>query len=204
MGAVAQPALDPFLAGLASWSPCRAGQLPAPLPWFPPLARPGDSLCRSGGAGDLKPPVQSNHSGSCPICAPHTDAISATNPRVIDDSRARKLSNDLKRCTYYETCATYGLNVERVFQDGRAEGNLGGEGGDGLLPRAALPVPVAGSNSLFPLSLCPPHPQWRKRWWPYGRSSSSPSGPASRCPIRPATPPSRPPPCPLSTSTRWG
>lgn len=46
------------------------------------------------------------------------DAISAANPRVIDDSRARKLSNDLKRCTYYETCSTYGLNVERVFQDG--------------------------------------------------------------------------------------
>uniref|UniRef100_A0A8C2ACW6 ArfGAP with GTPase domain, ankyrin repeat and PH domain 1 n=1 Tax=Cyprinus carpio TaxID=7962 RepID=A0A8C2ACW6_CYPCA len=45
------------------------------------------------------------------------DAISAANPRVIDDTRARKLSNDLKRCTYYETCATYGLNVERVFQD---------------------------------------------------------------------------------------
>ncbi|XP_069589422.1 arf-GAP with GTPase, ANK repeat and PH domain-containing protein 1 isoform X4 [Ranitomeya imitator] len=45
------------------------------------------------------------------------DAISGSNPRVIDDSRARKLSNDLKRCTYYETCATYGLNVERVFQD---------------------------------------------------------------------------------------
>ncbi|NXK63520.1 AGAP1 protein, partial [Sylvietta virens] len=41
------------------------------------------------------------------------DAISSTNPRVIDDARARKLSNDLKRCTYYETCATYGLNVER-------------------------------------------------------------------------------------------
>ncbi|XP_077617648.1 arf-GAP with GTPase, ANK repeat and PH domain-containing protein 3 [Crocuta crocuta] len=45
------------------------------------------------------------------------DAISAANPRVIDDSRARKLSTDLKRCTYYETCSTYGLNVERVFQD---------------------------------------------------------------------------------------
>ncbi|XP_054979393.1 arf-GAP with GTPase, ANK repeat and PH domain-containing protein 1 isoform X2 [Sorex araneus] len=45
------------------------------------------------------------------------DAISSNNPRVIDDSRARKLSSDLKRCTYYETCATYGLNVERVFQD---------------------------------------------------------------------------------------
>ena len=36
---------------------------------------------------------------------------------MIDDSRARKLANDLKRCAYYETCATYGLNVERVFQD---------------------------------------------------------------------------------------
>ena len=46
------------------------------------------------------------------------DAISENNPRVIDDSRARKLASDLKRCSYYETCATYGLNVERVFQDG--------------------------------------------------------------------------------------
>ncbi|CAB0001266.1 unnamed protein product, partial [Nesidiocoris tenuis] len=45
------------------------------------------------------------------------DAISESNPRIIDDSRARKLANDLKRCSYYETCATYGLNVERVFQD---------------------------------------------------------------------------------------
>ncbi|XP_071152716.1 arf-GAP with GTPase, ANK repeat and PH domain-containing protein 1-like isoform X12 [Mytilus edulis] len=45
------------------------------------------------------------------------DAISESNPRVIDDTRARKLANDLKRCSYYETCATYGLNVERVFQD---------------------------------------------------------------------------------------
>uniref|UniRef100_A0A8D8FPD2 Centaurin-gamma-1A n=1 Tax=Culex pipiens TaxID=7175 RepID=A0A8D8FPD2_CULPI len=45
------------------------------------------------------------------------DAISERSPRVIDDSRARKLAQDLKRCTYYETCATYGLNVERVFQD---------------------------------------------------------------------------------------
>lgn len=58
------------------------------------------------------------------ICIIHfyfvvTDAISSSNPRVIDDTRARKLSNDLKRCTYYETCATYGLNVERVFQDGK-------------------------------------------------------------------------------------
>ncbi|KAK5847449.1 hypothetical protein PBY51_016573 [Eleginops maclovinus] len=58
------------------------------------------------------------------------DAISSANPRVIDDGRARKLSNDLKRCTYYETCATYGLNVERVFQDGE-EGGTGVLWGDG-------------------------------------------------------------------------
>ena len=49
----------------------------------------------------------------------NSDAISENQPRVIDDSRARKLANDLKRCAYYETCATYGLNVERVFQDGK-------------------------------------------------------------------------------------
>jgi len=55
----------------------------------------------------------------CFIPAVAADAISSSNPRVIDDARARKLSNDLKRCTYYETCATYGLNVERVFQDGK-------------------------------------------------------------------------------------
>ena len=35
---------------------------------------------------------------------------------MIDDVRARKLAADLKQCSYYETCATYGLNVERVFQ----------------------------------------------------------------------------------------
>ncbi|KAH9643329.1 hypothetical protein HF086_012999 [Spodoptera exigua] len=45
------------------------------------------------------------------------DAISESSPRVVDDNRARKLSNELRRCSYYETCATYGLNVERVFQD---------------------------------------------------------------------------------------
>lgn len=47
------------------------------------------------------------------------DAITDRNPRVIDEARARKLAGDLKRCSYYETCATYGLNVERVFQDGK-------------------------------------------------------------------------------------
>lgn len=47
------------------------------------------------------------------------DSISESSPRVVDDNRARKLSNELRRCSYYETCATYGLNVERVFQDGK-------------------------------------------------------------------------------------
>ncbi|CAF3961234.1 unnamed protein product [Rotaria sp. Silwood2] len=45
------------------------------------------------------------------------DAISESNPRIIHEDRARKLANELKHCTYYETCATYGLNVERVFHD---------------------------------------------------------------------------------------
>lgn len=46
-----------------------------------------------------------------------SDAISDRCPRVIDDSRARKLAHDLRRCPYFETCALYGLNVERVFQE---------------------------------------------------------------------------------------
>uniref|UniRef100_G3N645 ArfGAP with GTPase domain, ankyrin repeat and PH domain 2 n=1 Tax=Gasterosteus aculeatus aculeatus TaxID=481459 RepID=G3N645_GASAC len=46
------------------------------------------------------------------------DKISSSNPRVIDDARARQLCSDVRRCTYYETCATYGLNVNRVFTDG--------------------------------------------------------------------------------------
>ncbi|XP_076673592.1 centaurin gamma 1A isoform X3 [Andrena cerasifolii] len=44
------------------------------------------------------------------------DSINDSNPRVIKDVRPRKLACDL-RCPYYETCAMYGLNVERVFQD---------------------------------------------------------------------------------------
>lgn len=49
------------------------------------------------------------------------DKISSTNPRVIDDARARQLCSDVRRCTYYETCATYGLNVNRVFNDGMCD-----------------------------------------------------------------------------------
>lgn len=47
------------------------------------------------------------------------DSINDSNPRVIQDVRPRKLACDL-RCPYYETCAIYGLNVERVFQDGKS------------------------------------------------------------------------------------
>ena len=36
---------------------------------------------------------------------------------MIEDSRARSLAAELKRCSYYETCANYGLNVDRVFHD---------------------------------------------------------------------------------------
>jgi hypothetical protein len=46
------------------------------------------------------------------------DFINETSPRCIDETRARNLANELKRCIYYETCATYGLHVERVFHDG--------------------------------------------------------------------------------------
>ncbi|NXO47631.1 AGAP2 protein, partial [Aramus guarauna] len=41
------------------------------------------------------------------------DKISSSNPRVIEDARARALCGDMKRCLYYETCATYGLNIDR-------------------------------------------------------------------------------------------
>ncbi|KAL0596508.1 Arf-GAP with GTPase, ANK repeat and PH domain-containing protein 1 [Plecturocebus cupreus] len=45
------------------------------------------------------------------------DPVSSTNLKVIDSIRARKPSNDLKRCLYYEMCAKYWLNMERVFHD---------------------------------------------------------------------------------------
>lgn len=84
---------------------------------------------------------------SNPLCPWFPDAISATNPRVIDDSRARKLSNDLKRCTYYETCATYGLNVERVFQDGNCSGRgVCGPGRQQCCPARRRTVPVPSSQ----------------------------------------------------------
>lgn len=46
------------------------------------------------------------------------DKISSTNVRVIEDKRVQQLCADVRRCTHYETCATYGLNVDRVFTEG--------------------------------------------------------------------------------------
>uniref|UniRef100_A0A4W5QY26 ArfGAP with GTPase domain, ankyrin repeat and PH domain 2 n=1 Tax=Hucho hucho TaxID=62062 RepID=A0A4W5QY26_9TELE len=45
------------------------------------------------------------------------DKISSTNPRVIENMRARQLCVDVRHCVFYETCATYGLNIDRVFQE---------------------------------------------------------------------------------------
>ncbi|XP_076324543.1 centaurin-gamma-1A-like isoform X2 [Tachypleus tridentatus] len=45
------------------------------------------------------------------------DMISESKPKIISDAQIRKLANDLKCCSYYETSATYGLNVEKVFYD---------------------------------------------------------------------------------------
>lgn len=50
------------------------------------------------------------------------DKISSTNPRVIEDQRARQLCIDVRHSLFYETCATYGFNVDRVFSDGGCAG----------------------------------------------------------------------------------
>lgn len=47
-----------------------------------------------------------------------SDKISSSNPRVIDDQRARQLCIDVRHSLFYETCATYGFNVDRVFSEG--------------------------------------------------------------------------------------
>jgi len=47
------------------------------------------------------------------------DAISEKSPRAVDDARINRLAAELHHCTFHETCAMYGLNIERVFQDGR-------------------------------------------------------------------------------------
>lgn len=49
------------------------------------------------------------------------DKISGSNPRVIEDQRARQLCIDVRHSLFYETCATYGFNVDRVFSEGQGQ-----------------------------------------------------------------------------------
>uniref|UniRef100_A0A673AAC6 ArfGAP with GTPase domain, ankyrin repeat and PH domain 2 n=1 Tax=Sphaeramia orbicularis TaxID=375764 RepID=A0A673AAC6_9TELE len=60
----------------------------------------------------------SSHRTDIPVIVVGTqDKISSTNPRVIEDQRARQLCIDVRHSLFYETCATYGFNVDRVFSE---------------------------------------------------------------------------------------
>ncbi|XP_068183660.1 arf-GAP with GTPase, ANK repeat and PH domain-containing protein 2 isoform X2 [Antennarius striatus] len=60
----------------------------------------------------------SSHRTDIPVIVVGTqDKISSTNPRVIEDQRARQLCLDVRHSLFYETCATYGFNVDRVFAE---------------------------------------------------------------------------------------
>ncbi|XP_019121965.2 arf-GAP with GTPase, ANK repeat and PH domain-containing protein 2 isoform X2 [Larimichthys crocea] len=60
----------------------------------------------------------SAHRTDIPVIVVGTqDKISSTNPRVIEDQRARQLCIDVRHSLFYETCATYGFNVDRVFAE---------------------------------------------------------------------------------------
>ncbi|XP_072263273.1 arf-GAP with GTPase, ANK repeat and PH domain-containing protein 2 isoform X2 [Pyxicephalus adspersus] len=80
------------------------------------------------------------------------DKISSNNPRVIEDVRARGLCNDMKRCMYYETCATYGLNVDRVFSE-VAQKVLSLKRQQQLLSCKSLPSSPSHSGGSTPLSV---------------------------------------------------
>nr|XP_033943173.1 arf-GAP with GTPase, ANK repeat and PH domain-containing protein 2 isoform X1 [Pseudochaenichthys georgianus] len=60
----------------------------------------------------------SKHRSDVPVIVVGTqDKISSTNPRVIENQRARQLCIDVRHSLFYETCATYGFNVDRVFSE---------------------------------------------------------------------------------------
>ncbi|XP_075055438.1 arf-GAP with GTPase, ANK repeat and PH domain-containing protein 2 isoform X2 [Mixophyes fleayi] len=80
------------------------------------------------------------------------DKISSNNQRVIEDVRARGLCNDMKRCMYYETCATYGLNVDRVFNE-VAQKILALKRQQQLLSCKSLPSSPSHSAGSTPLSV---------------------------------------------------
>uniref|UniRef100_A0A8C5BLY5 ArfGAP with GTPase domain, ankyrin repeat and PH domain 2 n=1 Tax=Gadus morhua TaxID=8049 RepID=A0A8C5BLY5_GADMO len=59
-----------------------------------------------------------SHRADLPVIVVGTqDKITSSNPRVIDDQRARQLCIDVRHSLFYETCATYGFNVDRVFSE---------------------------------------------------------------------------------------
>ncbi|XP_075708077.1 arf-GAP with GTPase, ANK repeat and PH domain-containing protein 2 isoform X2 [Rhinoderma darwinii] len=80
------------------------------------------------------------------------DKISSNNPRAIEDVRARGLCNDMRRCMYYETCATYGLNVDRVFSE-VAQKILALKRQQQLLSCKSLPSSPSHSGGSTPLSV---------------------------------------------------
>ncbi|XP_053311752.1 arf-GAP with GTPase, ANK repeat and PH domain-containing protein 2 isoform X2 [Spea bombifrons] len=80
------------------------------------------------------------------------DKISANNKRVVEDVRARGLCNDMKRCMYYETCATYGLNVDRVFNE-VAQKTIALKRQQQLLSCKSLPSSPSHSAGSTPISV---------------------------------------------------
>ncbi|KAG8452555.1 hypothetical protein GDO86_004369 [Hymenochirus boettgeri] len=80
------------------------------------------------------------------------DKITSGNKRVVEDVRARALCNDIKRCMYYETCATYGLNVDRVFNE-VAQKMIAMKRQQQLLSCKSLPSSPSHSSGSIPLSV---------------------------------------------------
>ena len=52
-----------------------------------------------------------------PVILVGTSSSLDKNTRVVDSGAAEKLASDIKRCSYFETCAAYGKNVEVVFTE---------------------------------------------------------------------------------------
>ena len=55
-----------------------------------------------------------------PLILVGTQDADSNGQRLIDEYTARRFAEEMHRdCVYYETCATYGHNVDKVFQDGK-------------------------------------------------------------------------------------
>lgn len=55
-----------------------------------------------------------------PLILVGTQDNEATCNHLIDEYTAKHLAEEMQHdCVYYETCATYGHNVEKVFQEGK-------------------------------------------------------------------------------------